>query len=62
MIITKELYDEYKKQGDGFCIYCKEIAWGSAAPLAQNGYCSNCENRGVVGIDRAIQLQLVSIR
>lgn len=61
MNVTNRTYKMHHKECNGICVYCKEMAWGAAEPTAESVYCSICENRGVVGIQKAVQLGLVSI-
>jgi hypothetical protein len=59
--IEKQAFIAYKKACDGICAYCKQIAWSIAAPLDENKYCAECENKGVVGMDVALKLGLIEI-
>lgn len=61
IIISKPSYLIHKKESDGICQFCREIAWQGAEPDAENKWCRECENRSVVGIDRAITLGLVQV-
>lgn len=59
--ISQLEYKNMKKEGDGLCQLCSAWSYGVAEPMSENVYCDNCDNRAVVGIDKAKALGLIEI-
>jgi hypothetical protein len=61
MQMSQAEFQQYKKDCDGFCSMCKSIVFNAAEPLAENRYCPECENRAVLGMEKARSIGLIEV-
>lgn len=55
---TPEECKAMRRDCDGICSICGYISLAVALPDAEGIYCVECENRSVVGIDRALAMEI----
>lgn len=58
---STEIINDMKKNCDGICELCQAVSYGLADPNEENGYCRECENKTLLGVNVALKKNLIAI-
>lgn len=61
LILTVDQYKDRLRECDGICQLCHTWSFGIAEPMGACIHCPTCSNPTVVGIKKAIEINLVRI-
>lgn len=60
ILISKQDYQEMRDEGGGYCVRCREPAYG-VEPDARRYECESCGEMGVYGIEEILLMEFLDI-